>query len=90
MLLFRKDTDAARLYSICVDRNARKKGLGSALVRAAEEAAKERGWRRMTLEVEEGNAEALEFYEFHGFEGAGKLRDYYALGVHGLRMEKRL
>ncbi|MBM4236956.1 MAG: GNAT family N-acetyltransferase [Euryarchaeota archaeon] len=90
MLLFRKDTDAARMYSICVDRAARNRGLGSALMRAAGEAARNKGCRRMTLEVREGNAEAIEFYAFHGFKGRRRLRDYYAPGVDGLRMEKRL
>jgi ribosomal protein S18 acetylase RimI-like enzyme len=90
MLLFREDTDAARIYSICVDREHRNKGIGKALVDSAEVVAKERGCKRMTLEVRESSDAIIRFYERLGFSFVYRLTDYYNPGVHGLRMMKYL
>lgn len=90
LLLFRKDTSAARVYSICVHPAYRKMGIGAALMRAAEKLAKERKCTKMTLEVSESNSDAIAFYRSLGFETIRKLEDYYRKGVNGLRMEKML
>ena len=90
LLLFRDDTDAARMYSVCVDRLHKNKGVGKALVCLAEKVAKERGCGRMTLEVREKSDAAVRFYCRLGFSFVGKLTDYYHPGAHGLRMMKRL
>ncbi|MGD0057207.1 MAG: N-acetyltransferase [Methanomassiliicoccales archaeon] len=90
LLLFRDDTDAARIYSICVGRKYRNKGVGKALVCSAERVARERGCRRMTLEVRENSDAAVRFYNGLGFSFIGNLRDYYHPGAHGLRMMKRI
>ena len=90
LLLLRNDTSAARVYSICVHPAYRKKGIGAALMRAAEKLAKERKCTKMTLEVSESNSDAIALYRSFGFEAVRTLEDYYRKGVNGLRMEKML
>lgn len=90
LLLFRNDTDAARLYSICVDGSQRNKGVGKGLIDAAERIAKKMGRKRMTLEVKEDREVTLLFYGKLGYVPVGRLMDYYGKGVHGLRMMKHI
>jgi ribosomal protein S18 acetylase RimI-like enzyme len=56
------------LEDIYVEESARGAGLGRELVEAAFERARERGCRRMELDVNEANAGALRLYESLGFE----------------------
>jgi ribosomal protein S18 acetylase RimI-like enzyme len=51
-----------------VEESARGAGLGRELIQAAFERARERGCRRMELDVNEANAGALRLYESLGFE----------------------
>jgi ribosomal protein S18 acetylase RimI-like enzyme len=59
--------DDCWLEDLYVDDAARGTGLGRALVEAAFEDARARGCRRMELDVNESNTEALAFYESLGF-----------------------
>jgi GNAT superfamily N-acetyltransferase len=52
---------------LAVAEAAEGKGAGSALMRAAEAWARERGYRRLTLTVFEGNRRARELYERLGY-----------------------
>ncbi len=64
---------AADLDILWVDEQYRKQGLGSALIRKAERAAKERGCPFMTLGT--FDFQARPFYEKHGFTVCGTLGD---------------
>jgi GNAT superfamily N-acetyltransferase len=55
------------LEDLFVERAARSAGLGRALVRAAIDRARERGCRRVELDVNEANAAALHLYASAGF-----------------------
>jgi ribosomal protein S18 acetylase RimI-like enzyme len=59
--------DDCWLEDLYVDDGARGTGLGRALVEAALERARERGCRRIELDVNEQNTAALAFYEALGF-----------------------
>jgi GNAT superfamily N-acetyltransferase len=59
--------DDCWLEDLYVEDRARGDGLGRALVTAALERAKRRGCRRVELDVNERNTEALAFYERLGF-----------------------
>jgi GNAT superfamily N-acetyltransferase len=61
---------------VFVDASARGKGVARALLDFATERARERGCRRMELDVNEANAPALALYESFGFK-AGEPRDLY-------------
>lgn len=56
------------LEDLFVEESARRDGLGSELVRAAIERAKERGCRRIELDVNDANERASALYRRHGFE----------------------
>jgi ribosomal protein S18 acetylase RimI-like enzyme len=55
-----------------VRESARRQGLARALVQTAFEHAAARGCRRIELDVNEQNAEAVHLYEAVGFSGASK------------------
>jgi ribosomal protein S18 acetylase RimI-like enzyme len=59
--------DDCWLEDLYVDDSARGNGLGRALVNAALERARARGCRRMELDVNESNTDAIAFYERLGF-----------------------
>lgn len=59
--------DDCWLEDLYVDESARGTGLGRALVNAAFERARARGCRRIELDVNESNADAIAFYEALGF-----------------------
>ncbi|MGZ6826380.1 MAG: GNAT family acetyltransferase, partial [Mycobacteriales bacterium] len=55
------------LYYLAVDPGARRRGLGSHLVRAAEEWLRERGVPKVQLMVRRGNEGVVGFYEALGY-----------------------
>ena len=59
--------DDCWLEDLFVDASARRAGLGRALVEAAFERARARGCRRIDLDVNEDNANALALYQAMGF-----------------------
>jgi GNAT superfamily N-acetyltransferase len=62
-----KSAEDCWLEDLYVQEDARRSGLGRALVEAAVERARERGCRRIELDVNEDNAPALTLYEACGF-----------------------
>jgi ribosomal protein S18 acetylase RimI-like enzyme len=62
-----KSAEDCWLEDLYVRESARRSGLGRALVEAAVERARERGCRRIELDVNEDNAPALALYEACGF-----------------------
>jgi len=71
--------DDCWLEDLFVRDEARGSGLGRALVEAAFERARARGVRRIDLDVNEQNPDALRFYERMGFnlEPKGRGRTFY-------------
>jgi [ribosomal protein S18]-alanine N-acetyltransferase len=90
LLLFRKGTTVARLYSIAVAADWRHVGLAAALVEDAEGVARLRGMTRLRLEVREDNLPAIRLYQRLGFRLTGAKAGYYADKATALRYEKRL
>lgn len=90
MVLFRKGTAVARLYSIAVLPAAGGSGLGARLLEAAEDAAFGHGRMVLRLEVREDNARAIGLYERRGYRRIGRYLDYYADHTSALRYEKLL
>lgn len=89
-VLFSRGTGTARLYSIAVAPEARGRGVGSRLVRAAEEEAwrGERPWMR--LEVRKDNAASIALFESLGYRRFGEHADYYEDHMDAWRYEKSL
>lgn len=68
----------AEVLTVAVVPEARRKGVGAALVTAAGVAALVRGAAHMHLEVAEDNAAARALYAKLGYEEAGRRHAYYA------------
>lgn len=90
MVLFNAGTSLARLYSIAVDPQWRGRGIASALVQAAENAALEADRLYMRLEVRRDNTASIALFERLGYRRFGTYADYYEDHMEALRMEKRL
>jgi ribosomal protein S18 acetylase RimI-like enzyme len=90
VVFFRKGSDSARLYSIAVDDAARGRGIGEALLRAVERAARERGSVRLRLEVRQDNPGAIRLYERLGYRRFGAYAGFYEDGADAWRYEKTL
>jgi ribosomal protein S18 acetylase RimI-like enzyme len=90
LVLFRRDTGIARLYSIAVAPDCAGRRIGAILVRAAEQAAVERGAARLRLEVHAANDRAIALYRRLGYREFGRHQEYYEDKGNALRFEKRL
>ncbi|MFM1891480.1 MAG: hypothetical protein RLZ44_557 [Pseudomonadota bacterium] len=90
VLLFSRGTATARLYSIAVDPAARGRGVGRALVEAAEAEVwrRERAWLR--LEVRKDNKASIGLFEAMGYRRFGEYADYYADHMDAWRYEKAI
>lgn len=89
-LLLRRGTGLARLYSLAVAPGAAGRGVGRALLEAAEKIAYESDRIALRLEVREDNARALKLYRAAGYRRIGRSLDYYADHSPALRFEKTL
>ncbi len=90
VVFFRKGTQVARLYSIATKAEARGKGVGSALLEAAEQASRRRRCKALRLEVRTGNDDAIRLYERLGYQRIGEYKRYYGDGADAWRYEKTL
>ena len=90
LVLFRKGSAIARLYSIAVDDRRRGAGLGRRLLADAEAVAALRRKRALRLEVREDNLPAIRLYERRGYRLIGRYARYYADKADALRYEKPL
>jgi ribosomal protein S18 acetylase RimI-like enzyme len=79
-------TASGRIYSLAVHRQHRGQKIGGQLLRAMVRQLRERGVRRVYLEVSHDNAEAIALYERNGFQPIGRLSDYYGPQLDALHM----
>jgi ribosomal-protein-alanine N-acetyltransferase len=82
--------EPADLTRIAVHPDARRRGLGRALLDEGFELARREGADRMLLEVAATNGPALRLYRSAGFVEISRRRGYYGPGVDALVMERRL
>ena len=73
-----KIVDQLHILNIAAEPARRRRGIGTALLKAAANLALEIGLTEFTLEVRESNAEAQAFYLGHGFVATGRRPGYYA------------
>jgi [ribosomal protein S18]-alanine N-acetyltransferase len=78
------------IITIDVREQARRAGVGSVLMRAAEDRLRAGGCRVILLEVAVDNPKALAFYKRHGFNTLKTIPRYYQDSVDALLMGKRL
>ncbi|HET6520112.1 MAG TPA: peptidase C39 family protein [Geminicoccaceae bacterium] len=90
LVLLRRGTSLARLYSIASLPESAGRGIGRALLAAAEAAALEAGCIAMRLEVRPDNGAAIRLYRRGGYREFGRFFDYYEDHAEALRFEKLL
>lgn len=90
IVLFRPNSNVARLYSIAVAPHMGGRGIGPMLLEAAEQAAIARDRCVMRLEVHQRNDNAIARYRKSGYQEFGRHARYYEDGGDALRFEKRL
>lgn len=90
LLLYRRGTSLARLYSIAVDPQWRGKQLGEHLLRQCESQALNYPCSHLRLEVRPDNSQAIRLYEQLGYRKFKVVHDYYEDHADALRYEKRL
>ena len=90
LVLFSRGTSMARLYSIAVDPAARGRGVGKALVEAAEEESRERDCAYLRLEIRKDNQASLALFRSMGYKQFGEFEDYYEDHMDAWRFEKSL
>jgi [ribosomal protein S18]-alanine N-acetyltransferase len=88
MLLFERNV--CRVLSVAVMPYARRKGYGTEMMHAAEEAARSRACSLVRLEVSTLNTGAVEFYRRLGYAVDGVLYGYYSWGEDAYSMAKRV
>lgn len=89
LLLSRKHSSRARLYSIAVHPNFRGQGAAPLLWQALEDLCRLYGRHEMHFEVKQTNARAIHFYQKQGYEIIGEKKQYYDDGSDAYQMRKR-
>lgn len=89
-LLGRTVLDEAELLTLAVAPEARRQGIGAALLTGFEAEAQARGATIAFLEVAADNAAAQALYTGAGWQNAGCRRDYYGGGIDAVVMRKPL
>lgn len=90
LVLTRRGSAKARLYSIAVDAGMRGRGVARRLLAAAERAALDAGAGALRLEVRADNGAAIPLYFEAGYRQFGSREAYYEDGAAALRLEKDL
>jgi len=81
---------SGHVITIDVGPGARRGGVGSLLLRAAEDRMRASGCRAVGLETAVDNITALSFYKRHGYNVIRTWPRYYSNGVDALVLEKQL
>lgn len=90
LVLFRHGVSLARIYSIAILPEFRGKGVGSTLVRAAEQAALNEGAVEMRLEIREDNAASHALFRSLGYSSFGSYPHYYEDAADAIRYHRYL
>ena len=86
IMLFRKNSEVARLYSIGVMPGHQGRGVGLLLLKTCERRRRRRA--RIRLEVRADNAPAIGLYRSRGYAEFGQRQHYYPDLTDALRFEK--
>ena len=90
IILWRKGSTKAHLYTIAVDPKFQGRGLGRKLLERCLKEARSQGCDRFSLEVRADNKPAIALYEKSGYEIVGRSVKYYEDGCDALQMQKWL
>ena len=82
--------ELGRIVSIAVQHNQRNKGVGKSLMAYFERKFLSQKVKRLELEVNINNNEAVDFYKYLGFSISGLIKRYYEDGSNAYVMSKHL
>jgi ribosomal-protein-alanine N-acetyltransferase len=83
-------TRIGHIYTIDVTSRYRRIGVGLKLLEEMEKDFIRKGAEACFLEVRFNNLAARKLYRKHGYIELGKLNNYYARGIHGIQLKKKL
>ena len=89
-ILAEHEGERAHLITIDVLAAERRRGVGTALLRAIERTLAARGVRQVELETATDNHAAIAFWQKHGYRTAAVLKSYYPGPVDAFAMYKHL
>lgn len=89
MLLLRRNSVTARLYSIATNPAHARCGVAARLVDAAEELLRAHGYLRQRLEIRADNPASLALFQRRGYRAFGRHLDYYHDGMDAIRLERQ-
>jgi ribosomal protein S18 acetylase RimI-like enzyme/predicted double-glycine peptidase len=90
LVIMRKGTRLARLYSIAVDQEIEGRGIGRQILLALENKTVEAGKLFLRLEVEKTNQRAINLYQKMGYKIFGDYEHYYENNGDAFRMQKAI
>ncbi|MBI4339090.1 MAG: GNAT family N-acetyltransferase [Chloroflexi bacterium] len=90
MVLWRRGSRVAHLYSIVTHPDFQGRGLGTTLLLQVEGEAVQHGCTRLRLEVRADNAIAIGLYQRRGYKLVKELPGFYTDDAPGLRLLKQL
>jgi ribosomal-protein-alanine N-acetyltransferase len=90
LIAMRARSKSARIYSLAVDTECTRRGIGRELMHAAERYARAHARGSLRLEVRYDNSSAIDLYQKLGYRNFGHYPGYYADGAAALRFEKSL
>jgi ribosomal protein S18 acetylase RimI-like enzyme len=82
--------DDAHLLLFAVHRSRQRQGIGTALLRWLEEAARAAGAQRVRVEARMDNEAARSFYNEHGYHEGQVVRGMYSGRLDGVKLERWL
>ncbi len=88
VMLYRRGTRSARIYSLLVHPLYRGRGIGQLLLGAAERAARRRACQVIRLEVRPDNISAMRLYQKTGYTVVRRIEDFYEDGSAAWVMRK--
>ncbi len=88
VVLYRRRSASARVYSLVVDPACQGRGIARALLEATEQAAATKGCITLHLEVRADNEAAIRLYRKAGYLPDGRVDNYYDDGMAAQRLHK--
>ena len=90
MLLFRKGSSIARLYSFALDLQFQRQGIAAKLLHTAEDCARKHNCISLRLETRQDNVAMQALVRKNGYRQFGVIANYYQDNTEALRFEKLL
>ena len=90
MIFYSRGTSVARIYSVAITPEARRKRIAQELIVAAEKNSLEQGKTSIRVEIRQDNIASQALFAKLGYKTFGKVLDYYEDHEAAIRMEKNL